>query len=104
MKEQQRSNRISPYAIMALALSCAVSSNGLAQAPGSLLSDVWQDPVLPRGLWVGTCRAAGDGQPAYRGSRVYLFRMPSALPACPPGLDNDADSTLTDTGSLLPGL
>ena len=78
-----------------LPLAVLVSPAVAQSLPGSP-SDLWQEPLLPRGLAPLGNWQSGDA-PGYNHSHCCrLFRMPSAFPSGPLGLDNDNDSLVDD--------
>jgi len=63
--------------------------------PGSP-SDLWREPILPRGLALESSSQSTDVLSNVRGPSCRLFRMVSAYPYDPVGLESDNDTPAND--------
>src|SRR5205823_4140847 len=79
-----------PLALCILALALPEQA-AIAQTTVGNPSDLWREPVLLRGLGTTANSSSGDFPSCIRGSCCRLFRMPSAIPSDPVGLDSDND-------------
>jgi hypothetical protein len=77
-----------PLAFLLLPLACLHVDNPLFAQ--SSLGDLWRDPVLPRDSLFGS-RCSPDSGRAVRATNIRLFRMPTAIPNDPLGLEDDTD-------------
>lgn len=93
-------NRSCCLAVLAL-LGPGIEVRLTAQSiPGSP-EDLWREPVLARDQgWSGAASLA-QRPPSSRFARFRLFRMPSAFPSDPVGLDTDPDPPPDEAGSSM---
>jgi len=68
-----------------------VGGSAVAQSLSPDPSDLWRDPILPRGLATAGTGPPSDSSCCGRSMACRLFRMPSALPTDPVGLEADID-------------
>jgi hypothetical protein len=72
------------------------NNTAIAQSIPGGPSDLWREPVLARGFDLFANGQSGDCP--CRGKRCHLFRMPSAYPSDPVGLDSDNDAVVDESG------
>jgi hypothetical protein len=77
-----------------------MTSSALGQFDPDNPSDASREPLFRRKLDSLLNRTTGDSPQGPRDPRVRLFRMPSAFPTDPVGLDSDSDATTSDADPL----
>jgi hypothetical protein len=65
-------------------------------------SDLWREPVLPKGITFWSAAGGNEANAAARLGGIHLFRMPTALPTDPIGLDSDDGPPAGDSIGSIP--
>jgi hypothetical protein len=83
--------RLPFWTVLTLAGTCLAGVTVFSQEIPGGPSDLWRDPVLPKGINFISRRSAGDGSSPCRSCRFPLFRMPAAFPSDLLSLDTEGD-------------
>jgi hypothetical protein len=94
-------NTIAGVLSLFLAAGTFASAQDALEIPGSP-SDLWREPVLPRNVLSSGMSSGGEANTTARLGSIHLFRMPTALPTDPIGMETDDDPVLGGDSAAAP--